>query len=267
MNEKLFSNGDDDNHASENPDNEERIESYRERYVGESKKYANDEEAFKALHYAQEHIKRLEEEARQTREELGAREALEDMIDKVMNRENRKGTMEESTPPQNNVVDEMSRRVNDAEQERGRALTKDEIERMVRETLHVEQAKTKFDRNIDEVAKTLENTWGPGYRTLMNEKAKELGVSPEYLANLAGESPKAFLAAVGVNTTNRTSTSQATNAAPPRSSTTTRLNSGEGDAKQRNWAHYQKMRKENPSLYYSPKMQLEMFERKKRGEI
>lgn len=274
MTDKLFSKNDDNrsgqpSETKKEGDENERNESYRDLYVGDNKKYVNEEEAFKALHYAQEHIKRLEEENAKTREELGARAALEDMIDTIMSKGQQTGNGDESNRERNNVADEMSKLVNDAERNMrassdasGGPLTREEIAKMVQETLQQERIQTSFQRNIDEVAKVLENQWGPGYRALMSEKARELGVSQEYLANLAGESPKAFLAAVGATTRQPNQNG----VAPPRTNTNSNFdNSTSGD--KREWSYYQKMRKENPDLYWAPKTQMEIFQRRKRGEF
>lgn len=253
MNDKLFQEGGDP--AQEPVDKNDSNEmNYRNLYVGEDKKYKTEEEALKALHYSQEYIKQLEEENKKAREEISSREALEDLIDQISNRVN---NVDESNSG-NHSGNEMSERVN--ANEHNNAMSKDEIAEIVKAALHQEQQKSTFDKNIDTVAKTLEDQWGPGYRALMSNKARELGMSEEALLNLAGTSPNAFLAAVGANTRQ-----QSSNAAPPRSNVNSSFESVKGSGK--DWNHYQKMRRENPELYWSKAVQDEIFRGVENGTL
>ena len=69
---------------------------------------------------------------------------------------------------------------------------------------------------------------------------------------MAETQPKAFLALMVGNAPAKASTNDYV---PPRSSITSQAHSGDN----RNFAHYEKMRKENPTQYWLPKTQNEMF--------
>lgn len=259
MSDKLFSNGDSgDNHEHSDENNETN---FREMYVGEGKKYANEDEALKALHFSQEHIARIEEENKRFREESQTREALDDMIDRIVSQVNKTDHGRESNHEGNRPTGEMHGSSNEAEHNRNN-MTREEIMEIAKAALQQEQQQSTYNQNIDRCAKTLEEKWGPGYRAVMTNKAKELGVSQEYLLQLAGNSPQMFLAAVGIGS----STNNNGNAAPPRSNVNANFNN-QGANKGKDWSYYQKMRRENPTQYFSGEVQREIFERASRGEL
>lgn len=223
-------------------------ENYLETYVGEGKKYANVDEALKALHHAQQHIPRVEAEAQGMRDELKSRLALEDLVNKLQSSQEKSAgdSNSEVIPPQSEIPNQ------EADEPKG--LSREQLAELVQQTLAQEQQKSVFDTNVDKVASELEQKWGPGYRSLMTEKAKELGMSAEDLLDLAGKSPKAFFNTVGVSSA---PAQNSNDHAPPRNSqgTPNPLTGNTG----KDQKYYSNLRRENPNLYWSKEIQNEIF--------
>ena len=88
----------------------------------------------------------------------------------------------------------------------------------------------------------------------MKLKAQELGVSVEFLQSVAAQSPKAFLAQLGLDNTSN----QAPVVAPRNDINPRALNETSGRVKEGTYAYYENIRKTDPKAYYSPKIQIEM---------
>lgn len=252
-NDKLF--GDDPAPNNTTPDPGENT-NYMEELVGEGKKYASVDDALKALHHAQQHIPRVEAEAQGVRDELKSRLALEDLVDKLQKAQAEAGVSNPGEPPQNEQPNEQAT----PPVPPATGLTKEELEALVQRTLVQDKEQSSFNTNVDTVASELQAKWGPGYRSMMAEKAQELGMSQEDLLALAGKSPKAFYNTVGVST----APAQATNPhAPP----TSQGRPASPNSNARTWDYYTNLRRENPSLYWSKETQNEIFKGVEAGTL
>ena len=225
-------------------------EDYTAVLVGEGKKYKDQNAlAFSRLK-ADEHIARLEREQNELRQELDKRLALEQLIEKIESKANQ-------TPPKQ--VDEqgmapqtVSHNQNDSNNKGENAMSKQDIATMVQEMLSQETSKITQEQNVSKVQEELKKVWGNSYSSTLTKKQEELGLSKEFLSSVAAKSPEAFLKLVGA----RDKPSNSIDVAPPRSSVGSSNHQNVGNEK--NYAYYRKMQKENPRLYYSPKVQLEM---------
>lgn len=124
-------------------------------------------------------------------------------------------------------------------------LRPEDIESLLNKTLLEREAIAKVD-------KTLRDRFGDAANTVVHQKAKELGLSIDRMQELSKEAPDAFLAMIGgpVKTEN--------NNVPSPSVNTQSSNFNKGT--QRNWAYYNKLRKENPNMYNTPQVQQQMFQ-------
>ena len=209
--------------------NENEPSSYRELLVGEGKKFKTDEELAKGKYEADTFIQKLIDEKKQLESELAARAKLEDLLDQLEPPGNREQSANNQNAPQTPAtVDE--------------TFIENILNRREKERLELQ--------NLQEVATQLQKVFGTDYKSKLVARGEQLGMSKADLDTLAKKSPKAFLALV---TPQRNSDPLYT---PPHSSVNT-PNSGSA-AKVRSWEWYQNLKKTNPKVYWSPKVQAQL---------
>jgi hypothetical protein len=98
----------------------------------------------------------------------------------------------------------------------------------------------------------MEKQYGDKAGQILKAKSAELNMSLERLKEIAAESPTAFFQLVGVNN-NKKVTSMTTQSS-------VRSENFNSNSQERDFDYYQKLRKENRSLYYSPKIQNMMLQ-------
>ena len=208
-----------------------------EQLVGEGKRYKDNDALAASKLEGDRHIGNLESELAEMREELNKRLAVEDVLNRIEARQ---------TPPQessNPAPQEPS------EQPENRGVSKDEIAKLIQDT--IEQTDTLKTRksNMDAVKSALTKKFGGDYASKVRAKLNELQLGEDFANGLAATQPKAFLALVGVDEVS-------TGASPEPSSTVrTELNP---QSDKRNYAYYQKLRRENPSEYFSTRVTMQM---------
>jgi hypothetical protein len=129
-----------------------------------------------------------------------------------------------------------------------KAISLDDVEEILTKR---EQAKRETD-NLAYTAKKVKEAFGANYAIVLQQKAADLGVTPEYLTQVAKSQPAAFLKLVEADKAANTQGS------PPRSSVNT---SGMGGNRtdDRNQAYYNNLRKQiGDAQYFSPKVQNEL---------
>ena len=145
--------------------------------VGEGKKYRTAEDALKALPHAQGHIKTLEEEAKQLREELAKRKAAEELLEEFKASGVLGGNRQEPAEPAN---------VN--------------YEEIVASVLAKKEAATTAQKNISTVVSTFTEAFGDKTKgeEMYNKVAEESGLSIAALNQLAATSPEAVMRLAGI---------------------------------------------------------------------
>lgn len=219
--------------------NAEEIKSYKEHLVGEGKKFKDEEALARAKWEADEFIKKVTAENDEMRKELATRMTLEEFWEKT------KMTQSKTEDRVDNLREEPAAQMN--------APKPEDIAEMVRRELNQEKSKSQKAENVEYVRSELTKTWGPNFQDRLVAKAKELGSSVEFLGAMAETQPKAFLQLMVGSTQQVKSASN--DYVPPRSA----INLINSNSNNQNFAHYEKMRKENPSLYWTPKIQNEMY--------
>jgi hypothetical protein len=202
-------------------------------------------ELAKGKYHADIHIARLEREQAEMRKDLEARLSYEALMDQI--KELQKSPASNSNPNQH--LNDRGENVN----EKPNAMSQEEIARLIKETLNQESSQRTQSQNIATVIDQLKASWGNNYENVLLQKAQELGVSKEYMQNLAATAPKAFLASVGIGAT--APKGNAGFDGPPRSNVNTQ-NFGSKNVK--NYAYFQKLRKDDPSAYHHVSTQKEM---------
>jgi type II secretory pathway component PulM len=138
--------------------------------VGADKKYKSVEDALKSLPHAQAHIAKLEQEAKELREQAAQARSIEDLY-------NRLGSNTNSETPQAipAVVDEGT------------------LGRVFEQKLAEREALQLRKQRLDEVREALTGKFGEKAPEVFQAKAKELGVSDAFLTDIIAASPKAGL--------------------------------------------------------------------------
>lgn len=207
---------------------------YLEEYVGEGKKYANAEELAKSRAHADAHIARIEDEQKRLREELATRLSYQDFLDQIKSMP----LNSQQTPPADDQPGDKS------------VLKPEEIERLVDQRLQTAEANRTANQNINTVVTKLQEVYGPNYAQHLKRQAAELGMSEQEVNTLAGRNPKALLKLLDVGEQKHTNIFQA----PPRTQSTTLPST-----QKRGDSYYEKIRKEDPNLYWTPQVQNELF--------
>lgn len=125
----------------------------------------------------------------------------------------------------------------------------------IREEMARTRSEEKVQGNVETVGSKLIEIYGTQEKAseVVRQKAQELGVSVEFLQSVAAQSPKAFFTTVGID-------QPALNApsATHGNVNTAALGSSQVGVKQGSYAYYENIRKTNPTLYFSPKVQNEL---------
>jgi DNA primase len=211
--------------------------------VGEGKKYSDQDAAAKAIVEKDKFIARLLEEKRKLEEDHRAAlntQAFEDRIkalEAAKSIEAREPTPAPVTSAPTTPVD---------------------IEGTVQKAIEQREQAQQRTRNLMNVKDKLTETFGAEYPNRVKARAQELNISMDRLNALAAETPSAFFALIGLGD-NRSPD----NVAPP----ATRQNSAAAfspHTDRKNNAYYSNLRKTNPTVYYSPKVQMEEYNELKR---
>ena len=239
----LFKEPVDDNDDLDQPSEDNQNADPLAALVGEGKKFKDVSDLAKGKVESDKFITRLQKEMAELRKELSTRLSMEEYLEKTQNR-----SPKDAPPPHEPVSDE----------KRDVQVSEEDIKTLIKTTLTQEQQKQFSAQNVDSVRKVLENAWGREFPYKLREKAQSLGLGEKYLEDMAASHPQAFLELMGVQ---RPVPSNEGSITPPQSSVQPPRNSY-GTSK--NFTSYEKVRKENPRLYFTPAFQNEMFEQAKR---
>jgi len=212
-----------------------------ETLVGDGKKYRDSDELAKAKFHADKAIADRERELSTLREELNKRLTAEQLLEQVRQQAQNPGTHtpsppitanEKETPPVN-------------------------FEAEVRRIMEERETIGKVNANLEQVANRLVELYGSedAASVIVNARARELGVSPQFLRSVAEQSPKAFFAQVGL-----TQDQSAPKATPgvTKSDVQSAINMNPGSPKAGSYGYYENLRQTNPKMYFNAKTQVQM---------
>jgi hypothetical protein len=214
-------------------------DNFLENLVGEGKKFTDPEALAKGKYEADKFVEDLKRQNAELREDMEKAAKLDELMELVKN-QNVKPTEQAQTP----VVDPSDTSSDQMTEETLKAL----IENHVSER---DQQTTKA-HNLAEADKVLTQKYGDSANAVLKARASELNMSVDEMKELASKNPKAFLRLVG--TDEKTVSSGNLVGGSQRSESGTISN-----ADVRNFAYYNKLRKENKKLYYSPKVQQQLM--------
>ena len=215
--------------------------------VGEGKKYRTVEDLARAAVEKDRFIDQLKNENGEMRSDLNTRLSVEDQLRQFNESRQRTPAGEsEPTPPA------------PAREE----APKPDLGKLIREEVTNMSREQQAQANLSAVSDRLVQLYGSEENAakVTREKAVELGLGSDFLKEVAARSPKAFYAQLGITDNPRPSTPPA-----PRGTTNPEaLSRTGGQAKEGTYAYYQEMRRTNPGLYHSPKVQQQKMQDAKR---
>ena len=195
------------------------------------------------------YIKTLEEQLSQMREDMNKQDYQAQILEQLQNKATESATVGTAAPNNNGSTET---------QDTTASLSENDLESLVEKTLVKREQDSVIKQNLTQVDQELVNSFGTEAAAKVQEKAKELGMSMERLRDIAAESPSAFFTLIG-------QPQQTFSPMVPGSVRTEGVNMQASNT--RDWSFYQKLRRENPNQYYSPKVQQQLIQdRMKMGD-
>jgi|TARA_Y100000361_G_C11146988_1_gene338634 small-conductance mechanosensitive channel len=217
-------------------------EGYLSKIVGEGNKYANVEELAKGAIHGNEYITKLEGEMAELRSELDKRVTAEDMVQQVKRETAEQRALlqqtQENTTPQ---------------------LDEQQLSALISNTIEQKDSQKLAQQNIQSVDKKMKELYGEEKAAeIVQQKALQLGVSVDKLAEIAATSPEMFFNSIGVSQ----GSPKVTTPAPTVGSTSTEavqtMNSGQ-HVEEGTWDYFEQLRRSNPREYFKPAVQQKLF--------
>lgn len=179
MTNPLFSDqGNDDDNVDNDVD-------YAAELIGGDKKYKDVSAAAKAIVEKDKFIERLKAEAAEARAALQGEQKMDAFFEKLKDIQNNSGTASSQvTTPGENATNQTP-----PTNPNNKALTAAEVQ----ELLEKRDREKQEAANLTLAVQKVKETFGANYSAVMQQKAAELGMTPDYLTNLAKTQPKAFL--------------------------------------------------------------------------
>lgn len=235
---------------SETPENPA---SYRDKLVGDGKKFKTDEDLARGKIEADEFIERLQRENQEMRQDLQTRATLEQLIEKQGQLKKNDASIEQPIIPAPERLETSPNKP---------AVTAEQIAAIVKKTMTDEQRQNTATQNINYCVDELKKLWGPSYVQKLVSVGEELGLDQAYMDNLAKTSPKALLALVG----EKKQASEESTRLPQSTQRTTIQNTYQKTG-EKDWQYYTDLRRTKPGEYYSPRIQNEIERRVMKGEL
>lgn len=127
-----------------------------------------------------------------------------------------------------------------------------EIESLFEAKLQQHELTKKQEENFRKVESKLKEKFGDNFASVLKQQVDSMpGITPAEVNDLARKSPDAFFRLMGLDRQEDGSFQ-----APPRSNQ--RNDNFSPNAQKRDEAYYDKLRKDNPKVYYDPKTQVQM---------
>ena len=193
------------------------------------------------------YIQKLEEQLTNMREDLSKQDYAKDLLEQLQNKAadpiNAKNAM-----PNNDTGGTSEGNTNPN-------LSEEDLKSLVERTLTERDKDSVVKQNLNLVNEEMEKSYGTDASAKIQNKAKELGLTLERMQEIAAESPTAFFNLIGEPKKNF----------KPMVEGSVRTEGVNMQASnERDWSYYQNLRRDNRSLYYSPKIQRQLIEDKNR---
>jgi hypothetical protein len=193
------------------------------------------------------YIQELETQLNSMREDLSKQDYAKSLLDQLQNKA-AESTTANIAMPKNNIGDTSDGNTNPN-------LSEEDLKSLVERTLTERDKDSVIKQNLSLVNEEMEKSYGTDASAKIQDKAKELGLTLERMQEIAAESPTAFFNLIGEPKKNFKPMVQG-------SVRTEGVNMQASS--ERDWSYYQNLRRENRSLYYTPKVQRQLMEDKSR---
>lgn len=188
------------------------------------------------------YIKNLEDQIAQMREDMKKQDYQAQILEQLQNKAAETTTAQTATPNNNGSTETQNTTA---------SLSENDLESLVEKTLVKREQDSVIKQNLSQVDQELVNSFGTEAEATVRKKAEELGMSLSRLRDIAAESPTAFFSLIG----------QPQKTFSPMVQGTVRTEGVNMQASNtRDWNYYQKLRRENPNQYYSPKVQQQLIQ-------
>lgn len=194
------------------------------------------------------YISELETQLAQMREDLSKQDYTKELLDRLQNKAAEPTTAKTAMPNDNDIG-------GTREENTISGPSEADLKSLVEKTLTEREKDNTVKQNLAFVDQELEKSFGTEARATVEKKAQELGISLQRMQEIAAESPNAFFSLIG-------EPKKSFNPMVQGSVRTEGVNMQAST--ERNWQYYQKLRRENRNLYYTPKIQRQLMEDKGR---
>jgi hypothetical protein len=222
-------------------------ESYLQKLVeAKGENWKDPEVLAKGKLEADGYIKTLEDQLAQMREDMKKQDYQAQILEQLQNKATESTAVNNEVPNNNGDINTQNTTA---------AVDEETLKSLVEQTLTQREKDNTVQQNLSQVDKELESSFGTEAAATVQKKAQELGMSMDRLRDIAAESPSAFFTLIG----------QPQKTFNPMVQGSVRTEGVNMQAStERDWSYYQKLRRENRNLYYSPKVQQQMFQDKAR---
>jgi hypothetical protein len=210
--------------------------------VGEGRKFKDPQTLARSKVESDNYVKILErridairEDYLKVKEENNTSKRLEDLIDqmssKSQDRDNTQQRQEERQP----------------------TVDLKQIESLVSSKIQEDYASRQQSANFNTVKEKLKERYGENFKARLEEQLEDLGITEKDLNDMARRQPKVLIRTLGLDKQPEREQFQS----PPYSSQRSDSFSP-SSPKKRTWAHYQKIKAENPKAWLDPKIAVQM---------
>ena len=209
--------------------------------------WKNPEVLAKGKLEADGYIQELETQLNSMREDLSKQDYAKTLLDQLQNKA-AESTTANTVTPKNNIGDTSDGNTNPN-------LSEEDLKSLVERTLTERDKDSVVKQNLNLVNEEMEKSYGTDASAKIHDKAKELGLTIERMQEIAAESPTAFFNLIG----------ELKKDFKPMVQGSVRTEGVNMQASsERDWSYYQNLRRDNRSLYYTPKIQRQLMEDKNR---
>lgn len=216
---------------------------YLEELVGEDKKFKTVEDLARGKAEADlyiEDFKRRQDELRQDylrlKTEYEAGPSLKELIDQMKaNKESQNDNTQSNQEDKSDTLDPTK------------------IQELVTQEIARNKQQEREERNYETVQAKLIEEYGPNYAQTLKQQISQLGLTADFVNDLARKHPTVLFKTLGLDGQRQSETFQA----PPKS--TNKSDPFAPNTNKRTWSYYEKMRKTEPTRYFDPQIQDQMF--------
>ena len=237
---------DDQTTGQEGQTDDNQSEDWMAKVVAEKgDKWSDPQTIAKGYVSSQEYIKQLEQQVNELKEDMTKQDYSQELLEQLRQKQATPTAKEPTSVPNDSTS-------GDTKGDTNSVVDEEKLKSLITQTLTEREKQNTATQNLQTADARLKELYGTEVGKVMDTKASELGMSKQRLAEIASESPTAFFRLIGEQAKAETNSL-------PKSSVNTARAEFTRPSGERNNDFYQKLRRENKKLYYSPKTQQQMM--------